>query len=352
MLLYIHIPFCDSKCFYCAFNSYTNLHNLKSLYLKSLKKQLKFELEKYNPNIETIFIGGGTPSTIEANEYKDILDIVKPYIKNNIEITIEANPNSATLNWLQKIYNIGINRVSFGVQTFDDEKLRFLGRNHTKSQAINAIQNASEIGFKNINLDIIYDTALDSKELLDNDLAIIQDLPINHISAYSLTLEEGTKFYNKSNIRIENEQLAVYLFKQLKSLGFLQYEISNFSKNKKAQSQHNLGYWEYKEYLGIGSGAVGCNNNKRFYTNKDVQEYIQDPLEYEEIEELSSSDILIEKLLLGFRSAVGIDIDILNSDQKEKLKELLETGKITIKDNRIFSNDFMLADELALYLDI
>ena len=351
MLLYIHIPFCDSKCFYCAFNSYTNLHNLKNLYLDALKKQLIFELKKQNKNIQTIFIGGGTPSTIEADEYSDILNIIKPYIKDDIEITIEANPNSATFDWLETIYNIGINRVSFGVQSFNDEKLNFLGRNHNKLQAIQAIQNASKVGFKNINLDIIYDTTLDSKELLDNDLTIIQDLPINHISAYSLTIEEGTKFYNKSNVKIQNEQLAVYLFNQLNSLGFKQYEISNFSKSKNAKSKHNLGYWQYKEYLGIGSGAVGCNNNKRFYTNKDVQEYIQNPLEYEDIENLSSNDIVLEKLLLGFRSAVGIDIDILNDEQKDKLKELLEANKITIKDNRIFSNDFMLADELALYLE-
>ena len=350
MLLYIHIPFCDSKCFYCAFNSYTSLHSLRKDYMKSLKTQLTYELKKQDKIVETIFIGGGTPSCIDALEYKDVIEIVKPYMAENIEITIEANPNSATFEWLSKVYEVGINRVSFGVQSFDDEKLKFLGRNHNKLQAIDAINNAFKIGFKNINMDIIYDTSLDTKELLDSDLTIIQDLPINHVSAYSLTLEEGTKFYNKSSVKIENENLANYLFQSLQAQGFSQYEISNFALNDDARSKHNLGYWEYKEYLGIGCGAVGCIENKRYYGIKDVQKYINTPLEYEEIESLSIDDIVLEKILLGFRSVVGVPVNILNEEQKVHLKQMQDDNKITIKDNKIFNNNYMLADELALYI--
>ncbi|MEA3498065.1 MAG: radical SAM family heme chaperone HemW [Campylobacterota bacterium] len=351
MLLYIHIPFCDSKCFYCAFNSYTSLHSLRKEYMKALKTQLKFELEKYNKKVETIFIGGGTPSCIDALEYKEVMEIVKPYIDNNIEITIEANPNSASFEWLKNIYNIGINRVSFGVQSFDDEKLNFLGRNHNKTEAISAIENANKIGFKNINMDIIYDTSLDTKELLDSDLNIIKSLPINHISAYSLTLEEGTKFYNKSSVQVENEKLAKHLFESLNSQGYSQYEISNFAKNEDARSKHNLGYWEYKEYLGVGCGAVGCIENKRYYGIKDVQQYIDTPLEYEDIEPLSDEDIVLEKVLLGFRSVIGVDMNILNIKQQEKLQQLIDDNKVTLKDNKIYNNNYMLADELALYLE-
>lgn len=351
MLLYIHIPFCDSKCFYCAFNSYTSLHSLKEEYMKALKKQLQYELQSQNKQIETIFIGGGTPSTINPQEYKDIYEIVQPYIIKNCEITIEANPNSATHSWLEGIYNIGINRISFGVQSFNDEKLQFLGRNHNKNQAIKAINNAKEVGFKHINCDIIYDTQLDTKELLENDLSIVKSLPIDHISAYSLTIEEGTKFFNKSNVQVENLDLAQYLFDQLANLGFKQYEISNFAKNSEAKSKHNLGYWQYKEYLGIGSGAVGCVNAKRLYTQKDVLKYIENPLKYEEIELLSQEEITIEKILLGFRSVVGVEIAVLTEKQKEKLSDLLDENKLTQKENRVYSNNFMLADELALYLD-
>ncbi len=351
MLLYIHIPFCDSKCFYCAFNSYTQAHSLKKDYMKALELQLKTELEINNKEIETIFIGGGTPSTIEASDYKNILDIVKPYIKKDIEITIEANPNSATKQWLEEIYKIGINRVSFGVQSFDNDKLNFLGRNHNKNQAIEAIESAFKIGFKDINLDIIYDTSLDTKELLDNDIKIIQSLPINHISAYSLTIEEGTKFFNKSSVKVENEELARYFFNKLNDLGFEQYEISNFALNNNARSKHNLGYWQNKEYLGVGSGAVGCIENKRYYSKKDLLEYINNPLEYDDVEFLNAEDITIEKLLLGFRSVVGVPIVILNDKQSKKLYDLKEAKKIMIKNNSAYSLDFMLADELALYLD-
>ncbi len=323
--------------------------------MRSLKVQLNFELEKQSKYlsqdkfIETVFIGGGTPSCVDAIEYKEIILLIKQYSLSDIEITIEANPNSATKIWLENIYAIGINRVSFGVQSFNDEKLKFLGRNHNKSDAITAIANASKIGFKDINMDIIYDTSLDTKELLDNDLEIIKSLPINHISAYSLTLEEGTKFYNKSSVRIENEQLAHYLFDNLSSLGFKQYEISNFALNDDARSKHNLGYWKYKEYLGVGCGAVGCISNKRYYGYSDVQTYIDSPLEYEQIETLSDEDILMEKLLLGFRSVVGVDINILTKSQKEKITILELESKVVIKNNTAYNLDYMLADELALY---
>ena len=351
MILYIHIPFCDSKCNYCAFNSYTYLHHLKKDYIKSLKKQLLYELKNQNKKIETIFIGGGTPSTIEAYYYNEILDLVKPYfLDDNIEVTIEANPNSATLNWLKDIYLTPINRISFGVQSFDENKLNFLARNHTKDQAIQAIANAYDIGFQHINLDIIYDTKLDTKELLKYDLDIIKQLPIDHISCYSLTIEENTKFYKTPQYKVENIDLVNYLFNQLKDLGFTQYEISNFAKEKDSRSKHNLGYWEYKEYLGIGSGAVGMVDFKRYYSNNNVQSYIQNPLKYEDIETLSSNDILIEKILLGFRSDVGVDLNILDKAQLKKIKILENEKKIYIKDNIAFNCNFLLADALALYL--
>jgi oxygen-independent coproporphyrinogen-3 oxidase len=320
--------------------------------MKALLRQLEYELQRLDRKIETVFIGGGTPSTVEASYYKKILYIIKPYLLNkDIEITIEANPNSAQKSWLEQIRETGINRISFGVQSFNNEKLEFLGRNHNKDQAIEAIKQARDAGFKNINCDIIYDTALDTKELLQNDLKIIKELPVNHVSAYSLTIEEGTKFFNKSSVRLENIEHGRFLFNELEKLGFKQYEISNFAKTNDARSRHNLGYWEYKEYLGTGSGAVGCINSQRVYNEKDVIKYIEDPLKYEEIETLSKDDILIEKILLGFRSVVGVDKNILNEKQYEKLQDLIEAEKVIKKNGRIYSSDFLLADELALYID-
>lgn len=351
MLLYIHIPFCDSKCHYCAFNSYTSLHHLQDKFTESLCKQLIFELNRnQNKKITTIFIGGGTPSTLSIKHYHQIFQLLNPYLSTVEEITIEANPNSANQKWLNGIFDLGINRISFGVQSFNDKKLDFLGRNHTSSMAIKTIENASQIGFKHINCDIIYNTTLDDKTLMDDDFKIIKDLPIDHISAYSLTLEDGTKFFNKSNVKVDDEDMARYIFDQLQLLGFEQYEISNFAKDKKSQSKHNLGYWRYEEYLGIGAGAVGCINNNRLYTHKDINQYIQSPTTYENIERLSDDDIKTEKVLLGFRCIIGVAQNILNLKEQKKAQELVKIGKLSFKNNRYYSNDFLLADELALYI--
>jgi oxygen-independent coproporphyrinogen-3 oxidase len=351
LLLYIHIPFCDSKCNYCAFNSYTSLHYLKEEYINALSKQLVFELKKLqNTKIQTLFIGGGTPSALDIKYYENIFNILNIYLDSTVEITIEANPNSATLHWLEGIKKLGINRISFGVQSFNDKKLDFLGRNHTASMAIKAVDNAYDIGFEHINCDIIYDTSIDTKRLLDEDLKIIQTLPIDHISAYSLTIEDGTKFYNKTDVKVDDEKMARYLFQQLKHQGFNQYEISNFSKNEKSRSKHNLGYWEYKEYLGVGAGAVGCIDNQRLYSQKDLYKYIQNPIDYEYIEELSSQDIKMEKILLGFRCIVGVDKNILNTKELEKAYKLESSGKLRFDDERFYATDFLIADELALYV--
>lgn len=353
MLLYLHIPFCDSKCNYCSFNSYVELFSYKKHYLEALKKQLKYELQKYTPEIETVFIGGGTPSTIDGTEYEEIFQIITPYFKDpNIEITIEANPNSATDVWLKTIYNIGINRISFGVQSFNDEKLKFLGRNHNKDQALKAINNARDAGFVHINSDIIYDTKYDSKKLLEEDLKILETLPIDHLSAYSLTIEEGTKFFSQNNVKVEDENLAREFFLSLKNLGFEQYEISNFAKGDDAKSKHNLGYWKYKEYLGIGAGAVGYVQGQRYYPNKDIFQYIKDPLNYEKVEDIGKKDEKLEKLFLGLRSETGVSLDILDSQGLQRLQELERSHKITIKKDRFYNQDFLLADELALFLDI
>ena len=351
MLLYIHIPFCDSKCFYCAFNSYTDLHILKDQYIQALKKQLEFELKNHNKKIKTVFIGGGTPSTIEAKKYEEILQIIKPYLENNTcEITIEANPNSAKNRWLEKIYNMGINRISFGVQSFNDKKLDFLGRNHNKTQALEAINKAYKIGFKNINCDIIYDTKLDTKELIDNDLNIISSLPINHVSAYSLTIEEGTKFFHKSNVKVEDENMAKYIFERLNNMGFYQYEISNFAKNENARSKHNLGYWEYKEYLGIGAGAVGRVANRRYYPPSSLQEYIEDPLN-QQIEHLTQKEMKNEQIFLGLRSNVGVKKGIFTKKELERVEILINENKLEEKNDIVYNKNFLLSDEIALWID-
>ncbi len=349
MLLYIHIPFCDSKCHYCSFNSYVDKFDFRDSYAKAIIKQLKYELQRYSvhkQSIETIFIGGGTPSAMQASLYQELFENIKPYIAKNAEITTEANPNSASKSWLEQMKELGVNRVSFGVQSFDKDKLKYLGRNHSKEDAKNAIKNAYNAGIKNISLDLIHGCILDNKKLLQNDLDIAFSLPINHISSYSLSIEKNTKFYikkEKNNGNIKEEQ---WFYDQIIKKGFSQYEISNFGKYR---SIHNLGYWKYKDYIGIGAGAVGFLQNKRFYPYKNIEKYIKNPTFFD-IENLSGKDIKTEKVFLGMRSIVGVNIDIFNKNELKKVKILEKEGKIRHINNIIFNNNYLLSDEISLFI--
>ncbi|QSZ42501.1 coproporphyrinogen III oxidase family protein [Sulfurimonas aquatica] len=349
MLLYIHIPFCDSKCSYCAFNSYVDKFHLKEQYMLSLEKQLIFELDRFKAQknfIETIFIGGGTPSTVSPELYKPIFKLLQPYLKDEIEITSEANPNSATIEWLKGMKELGVNRISFGVQSFDEKKLKLLNRAHNPAQAKEAILNAQSVGFKNLSLDLIYATLGDTKELLQNDIDIAFSLPINHISAYALTIEEGTAFENKPQMSSEQLSLTSWIFETIASHGFTQYEISNFGTYR---SSHNLGYWLYKDYMGVGAGAVGKLDLQRFYPNPDIEEYIQNPLDIK-IETLELEDKKIEQYFLGLRSCIGIDKKLFTSEELKRAEMLHEEKKLTLKDGVYYNPDYLLADEIALFL--
>ncbi|MBA1437918.1 MAG: coproporphyrinogen III oxidase family protein [Epsilonproteobacteria bacterium] len=349
MLLYIHIPFCDSKCSYCAFNSYVDKFHLKAAYMDALLLQLQHELKRFkvqNKEIETLFIGGGTPSTIAPSLYLPIFELLQPYLQNDAEITAEANPNSATKEWLEGMYNCGVDRISFGVQSFDDAKLKLLNRAHNAKQATQAIHDAHNIGFKNLSLDLIYGVAGDTKELLASDLKKAFALPINHLSAYALTIEDNTPFFTNPQMADEKLELTQWLFEQIKTQGFQQYEISNFGTY---HSRHNLGYWQYKEYIGIGAGAVGKLKNRRFYPQTHIDSYIKTPLDIK-TERLSDEDIRIEKIFLGLRSVVGFSYCILTKSEQQKVEILLKENKLIFEKNRLFNPNFLLADEIALYL--
>ncbi len=321
--------------------------------MKALKKQLKNDLENYvnkhNKKIETVFIGGGTPSTIKAFEYEEIFEMIKPHLEEFAEITTEANPNSASYEWLESMKNLGVNRVSFGVQSFDNDKLKFLGRSHNSNSAIKAIQNAKEIGFKGINCDIIYGVQNDTMESLKKDFDTAFSLPITHLSAYSLTIEEGTKFFDRSSVKIDDEELSYEIFDYINKNGFHQYEISNFAKNKESESKHNYGYWQHKEYLGVGAGAVGYVNQERHYPSKSIEEYIKNPLVFE-VEEIDLDDVKTEKILLGFRSLNGVEISLFNEEEMKKIDDLIQYNKVYIENDRVFNKNFLLSDELALYI--
>ena len=244
------------------------------------------------------------------------------------------------------MYNLGVNRVSFGVQSFDKEKLKALNRSHSPNDAIRAISDAKNIGFKNLSLDLIYNYQGDTKELLKSDIDQAFKLPINHISAYELTIEGGTKFAQTPSVRQEDDELAFFVADEITKHGFKHYEISNFGTY---QSEHNKGYWEIKEYIGVGAGAVGFRKNTRYYPTTDIDIYIKEPLNIHE-EHLTQEELLTEKLFLGLRSTIGIKENILDEAMKKRADFLVEKEKLT-KENNIYKNkNYFISDELVLYI--
>ena len=317
--------------------------------MKALVVQLNYELKRFDvgeKSIETLFIGGGTPSTIEPDLYRELFSLLKPYLKEDIEITSEANPNSATYEWLLGMYRLGVNRISFGVQSFNQKKLKLLNRAHSAEEAIEAISNAFKIGYKNLSLDLIYATLGDTKELLQKDIDIALSLPINHLSAYALMIEEGTPFESKPQMSSETVELTSWLFEQITSRGFKQYEISNFGEY---QSVHNIGYWRYKDYIGLGSGAVGKLNLKRLYPNTLLESYIKNPLDIR-IENLTDEDKKIEMIFLGFRSFVGVAKNIFNKEELKRAQLLVDESKLYYKNETFYNDNYLLADEITLFI--
>ncbi|TKX31826.1 radical SAM family heme chaperone HemW [Campylobacter estrildidarum] len=353
MHFYIHIPFCESKCNYCAFTSLKK-DNYEKSYFQALNKDINFQLEKFNikyNQIKTFFIGGGTPSCIDAKYYESIFKTLHPYLSQNVEISCEANPNSATLNWIKAMKNLGINRISFGAQSFHPKKLKFLGRIHNQDTIFKALENADKAGLKNINLDLIYDTKMDDKKMLEFELSNLEKIKplITHLSAYNLTIEPKTAFAKKENFKKNAPNLMKFFIQKLTHLGFFQYEISNFSKNKNTMCKHNLSYWKGNNYIGCGLSAVGFYKNQRFYTANNLKSYIENPA-FRNVEKLNSKNLELEHLFLGLRSIVGIQEKKLDFKQKEKALLLLKEKKLKYEKKRYFNPNFLLSDELALYL--
>jgi len=317
--------------------------------MKALYTQLSFELERFSatPNsIETLFIGGGTPSTVDPALYKPIFGLLKPYLQKDAEITTEANPNSATKAWLKGMKELGVNRVSFGVQSFNADKLKALNRAHNPEQAKEAIQHAHDIGIKHLSLDLIYNYQGDTEALLLKDIETAFTLPIDHISAYELTIEDDTKFSATPEVRQEDENLAFFVTQEIEKRGFKAYEISNFGTY---QSRHNKGYWEIKNYIGAGAGAVGFLKDKRFYPTTGIEAYIQNPLQTTE-ELLTSEELLTEKLFLALRSEVGIEKTQLSTAMQKKAEFLCQEHKLRKNATHYYNDNYFLSDELALYI--
>lgn len=287
MGLYVHIPFCKQKCMYCDFPAYQNLQDYYETYVYALVQEMDLwsseHPESTSKSIDTIYFGGGTPTELSIQQLQMIIDKIKSTftISENCHMTIESNPGEVDLDYLTKLVKLGFNRISFGVQTFDDKALTMLHRSHNGEKAKQAVYDAKEAGFTDINIDLIYGLPRQTLEDIQHNLDIVKDLPINHISTYGLQVEVGTYLYHlvqKNLISIPSESIDESMYDTmmagLKELGFERYEISNFAKES-SYSRHNLKYWHYIDYLGFGAGAHSFYDGVRRSNNRNVMPYIQ-----------------------------------------------------------------------------
>ena len=353
--LYVHMPFCKQKCYYCDFVSYANKYNMVDRYIQCLKKEIiqyanenrimsKHGLEqKYV--IKTIYIGGGTPSSIDELYIINILQKIKEnfQIKNDAEITIEVNPGTVNKEKLETYREIGINRLSIGLQAVQDEILKSIGRIHTFKDFENTYKYAREVGFNNINVDLMINLPNQTLDNVKESVKAILNLKPEHISVYSLILEENTKLYEmvkSKQVALEPEeverQMYWYVKETLEKYKYIQYEISNFAKSG-FQSQHNIDCWNQEEYIGVGIAASSFIENKRYSNISNLEEYMDNiesgmpnkNLILDEVLDFESK--MNEFMMLGLRTIQGVDIK--KFEQKFKINPIIKYCKILEKLN-------------------
>jgi oxygen-independent coproporphyrinogen-3 oxidase len=357
MGLYIHIPFCKIKCNYCDFTSYAGMEEYWEEYVNAVIAELILKSGEYGHLcIDTIFLGGGTPSLIPEKYIVKILDTVYKFYNVPVfcEITIESNPNTLSAEKLSAYRNSGINRLSIGLQACQDRLLKKLGRIHTYKDFERALKLAEKCGFSNINTDIIFGIPYQTFEEWQETVLRVISLNINHISCYSMMIEEGTvfgKMLEEGTLHAVSDELDRKMYhyarRRFNEAGFEQYEISNFAKHQ-YQCRHNMNYWNRGQYIGIGAGAHSFTNNRRYANTTDVLEYISGiknnkPVLSEESEILTPEG-LSEKMILGLRLNQGVDLKMISAEfdvdaekkyeksiKKLLLQQLIELNNHVIK---------------------
>lgn len=351
--VYVHIPFCDSICHYCDFvKRVPKDRNMIDQYLKALRQEILSYKEHFG-SIETIYIGGGTPSMLDVNQLTYLFESLKTI--SPIEYSIEVNPESYTTEKGKLFKTYGINRISLGVQTFNENLLTYLNRKHTKQQVFDVVDDLKKLDIKQISVDLIYAIPNQSMDDLIYDLEMINQLDITHVSCYSLILEEKTYFYHqylKGNFTEVDQDIEANMFKMvidtLIKQGFEHYEISNFQKNGH-HSLHNLIYWTLGSYIGCGLGAHGFVDNIRTYNHRVLSEYLKNPMKSSEYQDEKTR--LQDELIFGLRKIKGVLISELEQKYNIKLlevypriKEKIDLGLVEIK------NGYLRLTETGLFL--
>ena len=347
--LYIHIPFCNKICDYCDFTKLQYFRNFASKYLEALKE----ELESYKiKDLKTIYVGGGTPTTLEDDLFEELLLIIDPYIDNVEEYTFEANPESLSLDKIKMLKAHRVNRVSLGVQTTNDKILKAVNRDHSFEQVKAAVKNLKEAGIDNINVDLILGLPHTSEKILRQDIKNVLSLGVKHISCYGLTVNPHTVLFNKGFKEPEGDVLRNFYDiaeQELIRDGFVHYEVSNWAKPG-YQSKHNLTYWRNEQYYGCGLGASGYIGSTRYKNTVNLSQYL-DRVFVSEKELVSEKDKRTYQIMLNLRTIEGLDVSFVNDKQNE-INSLISSGLLVKKDNHLIPTyqGMMVLDQIILKL--
>ena len=349
--IYIHIPFCLTKCLYCDFLSFDGSEDVYEPYVDALCRHIFTSAATFaNYEVVTVFFGGGTPTILSTAQLCRILDVVcsNYSMSNSVTISTEANPETVNAVYLADLRNAGFNRISFGVQSFNDKHLAAIGRLHSAKKAAEAVRQAHQAGFDDINLDLIFALPYQAVYDFEKSLDTAVKLPITHISCYALTPEEGTPLAHRNDLLDaicgEETDRAMYHLaaKKLAAAGFNHYEISNWAKDG-FSCHHNIGYWTGREYMGFGLGAHSFVNNSRFCNTSNLTQYIGGHFAANNIEKIDKSEAMTEFIILGLRLTKGISPakfaalfnENLHGKYAEKLDKLHNQGLIEINSGNI-----------------
>ncbi|MEA2038367.1 MAG: radical SAM family heme chaperone HemW [Thermodesulfobacteriota bacterium] len=361
--LYVHIPFCRSKCPYCAFYSIAS-RSLIPQWLDALRQEIRHYEGRFN-RFDSLYLGGGTPTILASPELARMVeDIFAQFdFAPDSEITIEANPCDLTDEKINMLGDLGFNRISLGVQSFDDRILSFLGRRHTGREAENALRKLRSSGFQNIGVDLMYAFAGQSMSDWIDTLKQAIGFQPEHLSCYQLSIEKKTLFGRLAEKGLiqslsEAEESSYFLTTSefLKDHGYVHYEISNFARQKKYFSRHNQKYWHHVSYLGLGPSAHSFDGSRRWWNVRSIKKYCDDlqggktPVEGHE--NLSDEQLRVESIALGLRTIQGFDLDKSshNPQANATILRLQESGLVQLKNNRVIptKRGFLVADRLAV----
>ena len=362
--IYIHIPFCIKKCNYCDFCSFPHLKSdIMERYSQELVKRIKEFAKKYpSKRVDTVYFGGGTPTLLPKECFEAIFSALYSSfdVASDAEITVECNPASIGREGLSVLKELGVNRLSIGLQSTYEKELALLGRVHTFADFCATFFDARDVGFDNISVDLMYGIPDQTLQSFERTLKEVIALSPEHISAYALKIEEGTDFYSrKDRLHLPDESTEADLYELcnmiLTQSGYHRYEISNFAKDKK-ESKHNLKYWELDDYVGFGVAAHSCFEGIRYGNSRDIEAFLREEDICEQYEIISESERAAEYIMLGMRLARGIDLDEYKKLFRKELKNespcidtFIKGGFITEKERRIaFTTKGFLVSNIIL----